>query len=154
MDNKINVFPLYYEYVCGGMCSADGCTGHEDKEYIVGMYINGVSLFTQNDHEGNGRNKEAWEDSKLLREWDLEFAKMLSDKNTADFLLEDNQKWIKKAWEHLRPKHGETWIKDSCSNPLCRIGWSLGVGTYIIDENKNLDWGRLDAIVCGCLHKK
>ncbi|MEA1973660.1 MAG: hypothetical protein U9N34_10290 [Candidatus Cloacimonadota bacterium] len=51
------------------------------------------------------------------------------------------------------PRDGEIWTKEPCANQRCRIGWSLGVGTYKIDFSRKLDWGSIDAIECGCLHK-
>jgi hypothetical protein len=48
----------YYEYECGGLCSPDGCLGHEDKDIIVGISVNGVYFdvdgHAQGDYPGGG----------------------------------------------------------------------------------------------------
>jgi len=50
------------------------------------------------------------------------------------------------------PKHGEVWTKEFCGCGICRVGWSLGAGTYTIDTTTSFDWGTPHQIECGCLH--
>ena len=54
-------------------------------------------------------------------------------------------------WDAVRPKPGETWTKHPCEG-ICLIGWSHGVGTYVIADDNN-DWGYPHHLVCGCLER-
>lgn len=53
------------------------------------------------------------------------------------------------------PQHGEWWVKKPCAKPLCATGWSLGATwePVQIDKTKNLAWGTVQQVKCGCLYR-
>ena len=51
------------------------------------------------------------------------------------------------------PKHNEVCEKKPCGKGTCSMGWSLGVGIYLVDRTRALDWGTEEQIKCGCLQK-
>lgn len=48
----MNANLIYYEYECAHACTPTGCHGHEDKNIIVGIEINDVSLLVEGHESG------------------------------------------------------------------------------------------------------